>query len=149
LEDSNVNVKGDIGQKNYFDWSNTSPNNFDWCQIHEGSYVYCRNNHNGFWAVKGYRLLGLDITISRSSFHNGAKVVMQRKKEVTPLVWEFQIDNVAEPFGSRVQRHIANCWGDRRNFQASFGLKVTPDDLKEGDAIIEALYDLWSSFKSR
>ncbi len=56
---------------------------------------------------------------------------------------------MAELFESRVQRHIANGWRIRRNFQASFGLKMTPNDLEEGDAIVEALYDPWSSFKSR
>ncbi|CAF9905595.1 MAG: hypothetical protein GOMPHAMPRED_003278 [Gomphillus americanus] len=30
-------------------------------------------------------------------------------------------------------------WGGRENFQASYGLKMTPDDIDEGNAIIEAM----------
>jgi len=29
-------------------------------------------------------------------------------------------------------------WGNRTNFQASCGLKMTPDDLEEGKAILKA-----------
>ena len=29
-------------------------------------------------------------------------------------------------------------WGSRSNFQASYGLKMTPDDLEEGKAILKA-----------
>ncbi|KAF2181205.1 hypothetical protein K469DRAFT_589671 [Zopfia rhizophila CBS 207.26] len=34
---------------------------------------------------------------------------------------------------------IEKGWGNRANFQASYGLKMTPDDLEEGDAILEAM----------
>ena len=36
-------------------------------------------------------------------------------------------------------RFIKDGWGNRVNFQASFGLKMTPDDLEEGNLILEAL----------
>jgi len=36
-------------------------------------------------------------------------------------------------------RIIREGWGSRANFQASYGLKMTPEDLKEGDAILEAV----------
>jgi hypothetical protein len=34
---------------------------------------------------------------------------------------------------------IKDCWGTRTNFQASYGLKMTPEDLEVGDSILEAM----------
>lgn len=34
---------------------------------------------------------------------------------------------------------IKEGWGNRINFQASYGLNMTPDDIEEGNAILEAL----------
>ncbi|KAF2175442.1 kinase-like protein [Zopfia rhizophila CBS 207.26] len=34
---------------------------------------------------------------------------------------------------------IRKGWGDRVNFQASYGLKITPEGYEEGDAILEAM----------
>ncbi|KAK9235403.1 hypothetical protein V1525DRAFT_410064 [Lipomyces kononenkoae] len=36
---------------------------------------------------------------------------------------------------------IRDGWGSRANFQASYGLKMTPDDLEEGEAILNALLE--------
>ncbi|KAF2839161.1 hypothetical protein M501DRAFT_1057451 [Patellaria atrata CBS 101060] len=36
---------------------------------------------------------------------------------------------------------IIKAYGGRPNFQHSFGLKMTPDDLKEGDHIIETFLE--------
>jgi hypothetical protein len=36
---------------------------------------------------------------------------------------------------------IKDFWGSRRIFQASYGLKMTPEDLEEGDSILEALME--------
>ena len=35
-------------------------------------------------------------------------------------------------------RFIKDGWGNRVNFQASFGLKMTPEDIDEGNRILEA-----------
>lgn len=32
---------------------------------------------------------------------------------------------------------VKDSWGSRSNFQASYGLGMTPDDLKQGDEILE------------
>lgn len=34
---------------------------------------------------------------------------------------------------------IKEGWGDRPNFQYSYGLKMGPDDIEEGNAILEQL----------
>lgn len=36
-------------------------------------------------------------------------------------------------------RFIKDGWGNRVNFQYSFGLKMTPEDIEEGNIILEAL----------
>lgn len=36
---------------------------------------------------------------------------------------------------------VKDGWGDRRNFQASYGLKMTPDDLGEGKRILEKMQE--------
>lgn len=36
---------------------------------------------------------------------------------------------------------VKDGWGDRRNFQASYGLKMTPDDLEEGRQILEKMQE--------
>ncbi|ROT37170.1 hypothetical protein SODALDRAFT_360855 [Sodiomyces alkalinus F11] len=36
---------------------------------------------------------------------------------------------------------IKNNWGSRPNFQASFGLKMTPEDIEEGNAILDAFME--------
>jgi hypothetical protein len=33
---------------------------------------------------------------------------------------------------------VKSGWGNRSNFQASYGLKLTPDDIEEGKAILKA-----------
>ncbi|KAK1218607.1 hypothetical protein PQX77_018707 [Marasmius sp. AFHP31] len=33
---------------------------------------------------------------------------------------------------------IEDGWGNRVNFQASYGLKMTPEDIEEGNLILEA-----------
>ena len=42
----------------------------------------------------------------------------------------------ATPNKSRI---VTEGWGSRPNFQASYGLKMTPEDLEEGDAILKAM----------
>jgi len=44
-------------------------------------------------------------------------------------------------------RAFEKSWINRRNFQASFGLKTEGDDLKDGDIIFEASYDPFSAFR--
>lgn len=34
---------------------------------------------------------------------------------------------------------VKDGWGSRTNFQASYGLKMTPEDLEEGNQILEAM----------
>ncbi|KAF5372581.1 hypothetical protein D9758_005149 [Tetrapyrgos nigripes] len=34
---------------------------------------------------------------------------------------------------------IKDSWGNRLNFQLSYGLKMTPEDIEEGNAILDAL----------
>ncbi|KAK7442043.1 hypothetical protein VKT23_016320 [Stygiomarasmius scandens] len=34
---------------------------------------------------------------------------------------------------------IKDGWGNRVNFQLSYGLRMTPDDLEEGDRILDIL----------
>jgi hypothetical protein len=38
-------------------------------------------------------------------------------------------------------KFIKDGWGSRPLFQASYGLKMTPEDLEEGDSILEALME--------
>ncbi|KAL1968790.1 hypothetical protein VTN77DRAFT_1151 [Rasamsonia byssochlamydoides] len=33
-------------------------------------------------------------------------------------------------------------WGNRPNFQFSYGLKMTPEDIEEGNLILEALMEM-------
>ncbi|KUJ14612.1 uncharacterized protein LY89DRAFT_686305 [Mollisia scopiformis] len=46
--------------------------------------------------------------------------------------------NRTTPSRSRI---VAKGWGDRHNFQASYGLQMTPEDLEEGDAILKAMQE--------
>jgi len=38
-------------------------------------------------------------------------------------------------------RIIKDGWGNRANFQALYGLKMTPEDLEEGNAILQAMQE--------
>lgn len=38
-------------------------------------------------------------------------------------------------------RIVKDGWGSRPNFQASYGLKMTPEDLEEGNAILDAFLE--------
>ncbi|KAK7928628.1 hypothetical protein PG985_005626 [Apiospora marii] len=40
---------------------------------------------------------------------------------------------------ARKHQLVVGGWGSRENFQYSYGLKMTPDDMEEDDAIIEAM----------
>ena len=37
---------------------------------------------------------------------------------------------------------IRNSWGSRSNFQASYGLRMTPEDLEKDNSIIKSMMDL-------
>ncbi|KAF8476776.1 hypothetical protein BDZ91DRAFT_707980 [Kalaharituber pfeilii] len=37
---------------------------------------------------------------------------------------------------------VKESWGSRTNFQASYGLKMTPEDLEEGERILEAFQQM-------
>jgi hypothetical protein len=64
------------------------------------------------------------------------------------MVWELRIDDLGGPFASSFQKRVAHAWENRCNFQASYRFKKTQDDdLEDGDAIVEALYDSWHSSK--
>ena len=36
---------------------------------------------------------------------------------------------------------VKDGWGNRTNFQASYGLRTTPGDLEEGDGILELMQE--------
>lgn len=133
-------------QNDYLYWSNNFPDDFDWYEVHEGSQVYRRKDHNGVWALKGDRLEGLDITLSKAPSHTGTRLTLKRDEEY-PFAWTVVISDLAGPFTKNVHKEFEKSWGDRRNFQASYGLKATDqEDLEEGAAILDAMYNPFSPF---
>ena len=46
------------------------------------------------------------------------------------------------PAGPRKYKIIKDGWGSRSNFQFSYGLKMTPDDMEEGNRILEGMQKL-------
>jgi hypothetical protein len=44
---------------------------------------------------------------------------------------------------------VKSGWGSRANFQASYGLKMTPDDIEEGKAILKAMEEADKERKNR
>jgi hypothetical protein len=40
-----------------------------------------------------------------------------------------------------LSRIVEEGWGSRSNFQASYGLRMTPEDLKVGNAILKAMLE--------
>ncbi|RNJ60161.1 hypothetical protein D7B24_009190 [Verticillium nonalfalfae] len=46
----------------------------------------------------------------------------------------------SQPSSGYDTRHeIAKAWGGRQNFQHSYGLKMTPDDIAQGNAILDSM----------
>lgn len=142
LEDSFTEVQRLNGeQMSLDDWSAILSDDFDWDEIHEGSRVYRRNNHTGIWALKGHRLWGLDVLLSESFSDRGSLLTLKRDENRSRLVWELHIDNLVGPFRNHQHKAFEDIYGDRRNFQAAFGLDMTPEDLDEGDSILKAMFD--------
>ena len=107
LEDSFKDGKDtDPEQKNCLDWSNTFLDEFNWYEIHEGSRAYRRRDHDGLWALRGDRLHGLDVLLSKSPMHNSpmtsSNVFLQRDETVSPFVWVLSIDNLDGAFAGDV-----------------------------------------------
>jgi hypothetical protein len=99
LEDSSLDEKMvRSNQVDNFDWSSTCPDDFNWHEIHEGSRGYRKADHEGIWNLRGHRLYGLDICLSKSPGHNGSIVVLERDEKLVPLAWEVSIDDLAGPF---------------------------------------------------
>lgn len=143
LQDSALHKNStDLTDTNTFDWSCESPDQVDWDEIIEGSHVYRRKNHDGIWALRGHRLHGLDVLLSASFTGQGSLVTMRRARDGPRQVWELDIDKLTGPFRNRNHSALISHSGDRANFQASFGLDMTEDELGEGDGILEAMYDL-------
>ncbi len=140
LEDSSE-VKEHVHRNlnDHINWSNLLTDNVKWCEVHEGSRVYRQADHDGIWALRGHRLYGLDVVLAASPGHNGSLVVLERNEEISPLVWEVLIDDLAGPFAYDSNKKLQDEWGSRSDFQAFSGLKLTSEDLEEGDAIPESL----------
>jgi hypothetical protein len=60
--------------------------------------VYRRKDHDGTWALRGHRLRGLDVMLSTSLGGDGSLVFLRRNEEISPVVWEVQIDKRARLF---------------------------------------------------
>ncbi|CRK14808.1 hypothetical protein HYQ45_000515 [Verticillium longisporum] len=41
--------------------------------------------------------------------------------------------------GYETRHETAKAWGGRQNFQHSYGLKMTPDDIAQGNAILDSM----------
>lgn len=93
------------------------------------------------WALKGHRSRGLDVLLSDGFNDIGSLLTLKRSKNRAPLVWEFHIDNLLGPFRNHRPKALESSFGDCKRFQASYGLKMTPEDLKEGDGILERMFD--------
>jgi hypothetical protein len=51
-----------------------------------------------------------------------------------------QTSNISSTLFS-ISRIVEEGWGSRANFQASYGLKMTPEGLEEGNAILKAMQE--------
>jgi hypothetical protein len=67
-------------------------------------------------------------------------VIVKRREDKSQLVWELDIDNLAGPFRNHHHRALKGPFGNRRNFQAAYGLDMTEEGLKDGDNLLKALY---------
>lgn len=119
-------------------WFDHSPDTCEWTPVAEERYIYRPVDHRGAWAIRGDRVLELDVSLAASPSHNATGVVMERVSTPHGLVWEVNIDDFGGPFASPNTIAFENYWIDRRNFQAAFGLKNTVQDDSEGDAILDA-----------
>jgi Heterokaryon incompatibility protein (HET) len=104
LNDSSNDGKDiDAKQHNYIDWSHNFPDDFNWYEIEEHR-TYRRKDHDGTWALRGDRLAGLDVLLSKSPMHTTKEessiVSLQRDEKMSPLLWVVTIDNRAGPFVS-------------------------------------------------
>ncbi|ROV91237.1 hypothetical protein VPNG_09695 [Cytospora leucostoma] len=50
-------------------------------------------------------------------------------------------DTASQEGGQSNYRMVKDGWGDRVNFQASMGLGMTPEDIDEGNQILDAFRD--------
>ncbi|KAF2146075.1 uncharacterized protein K452DRAFT_315333 [Aplosporella prunicola CBS 121167] len=51
-------------------------------------------------------------------------------------------NNDDEMKGMSKYQIVKEGWGNRPNFQASYGLKMTPEDIEEGNRILETFQEL-------
>jgi hypothetical protein len=68
-------------------------------------------------------------------------VTLRRARSGPRQVWELDIDKLTGPFRNHKHFTLTGPFGDRANFQASFGLDMTERELEKGDRILEAMYD--------
>jgi hypothetical protein len=128
--------------KDYYNWSRVDPDAAEWAKIIEGSRVYRSSDHDGVWALRGHQLRGLHVLLARSFNDRGSLLKLQRCERRSPLVWKLEIDDLVGPFRNHYHKELRTSFGDRQNFQAAYGLKMTDEDLEEGDAILKAMHPL-------
>lgn len=132
------NLAGDF--EHHYDWSSVHPDAAEWEEIIEGDRVYRRANHQGIWALRGHRLRGLDVILSESFSAHGSLVTLKRSEGRSQSIWTVEIDNLIGPFRNHNHRALRSTFGGRRNFQHAYGLKMTEEDLEDGDAILKAMF---------
>ncbi|MCJ1477242.1 hypothetical protein MMC13_005913 [Lambiella insularis] len=126
--------------EDHYDWSNTNPDAAEWAEIIEGSRVYRSNDHKGVWALRGHRLRGLDVLLARSFNDRGSLLKLERCRSGSQQVWKLEIDDLVGPFRNYNHEELRTAFGDRRNFQAAYGLDMEDEDIETGDAILKTMH---------
>lgn len=143
LEDSfsRRDSNADVELQNWFDWSHVLADRADWDEIVEGDGVIRRpiETHKGLWKLKGHRQRGLDVHLSKSFTDWGSLVKLKRNTGQPKLFWEFDIDNIIDPFRNLEHQALVSSFGSRENFQHSYGLSLDMECLGEGDEILGQL----------
>jgi len=124
----------------YYDWSRVDPDAAEWDEIIEGGRVYRSSAHRGVWALRGHRLRGFDLLLSKSFNHQGSFVRLERCKSRSRLVWKLEIDDLEGPFRNHTPQSTSCFFRQLQEFQAACGLTMTEEDSEQGDAILETMY---------
>lgn len=101
---------------NHLNWLTDFSDNFDWYKVEEGIVVYRRKDHNSVQALKGDRIQGLDVTLSKSLSHNGIRLILKRNEKNFLFAQIVFIGDYNGPFRQNVHKDFKKSWGDRRNF---------------------------------